>query len=684
MSDRLEDATPQEPTEATQETAVPENVDSESSASEAPQTEAAASEGEEQAASDGGEPQASEAAAEDSEVTAPAEGEGESEAEAESAATAETAAEEGAESGEATAASDEPTEVEESTEAAAEESAEAAAEEPAAEPAEAEAAAEESTEAAAEEPTETAAEEPTEAAAEEPAEAAAEEPAEAVAEEPAEESAEAEAAAETSDEAEAAGAEEAAAEAEVEAASESTVEAAAEAESSEEAAGEEGGENSAAAEAAAASEGDAEAASDATETEASEQSTEEAAASSDESEAEQAEAAASDAKAEATAAMTELEEAMAKKQPVKGQVIGWNKGGYHVAIGKIAAFCPVSQIEIGNPRSPKRYLDKTFSFRIIEIQNGGRRVVLSRAEAIKDEREQKAALVRELLQPGVELEGKVSSLTSFGAFVDLGGGIEGLVHVSEISRRRVEHPKEALKTGQKVRVTVLKIEKGGQRISLSMKRLEPDPWKGVAERFPEGSQFSGKVLRQTDFGVFVEVEPGLEGLVHTSRLALGMKLSDESLEVGKEVSGWIHEVEAKRRRLSLSLREVAGGNPWKGIHDRFPVGEVVKGTVERLANFGVFIMLEPGLTGLLPFSVLGNAAGNPKRQYHVGKEVSVRVLGIDRDKRRISLGTESSKAEGNEQDFREYKKSERGASSGGLNAMAAAFAKLKEQQRQQA
>ena len=383
-------------------------------------------------------------------------------------------------------------------------------------------------------------------------------------------------------------------------------------------------------------------------------------------------------KAEAGEAMVDLEKAMTEKKLVKGQVIGWNKGGYHVAIGKIAAFCPVSQIEIGNPRGPKRYLDKTFAFRIIEIQNGGRRVVLSRAEAIKAEREQRAGLVRDLLQPGAELEGKVSSLTDFGAFVDLGGGIEGLVHVSEISRRRVEHPKEALRNGQKVKVTVLKIEKGGQRISLSMKRLEPDPWRGAATRYPAGSEFTGTVLRHTDFGVFIEVEPGLEGLVHTSRLALGMTMSDERLEVGKEISGWIHEVEGKRRRLSLALREVAGGNPWQGITDRYPVGDVFKGTVERLTNFGVFIQLEPGLTGLLPFSVLGIAAGgNPRRQYHVGKEVPIRILGIDRDKRRISLGTESSKAEGNQQDYREYKKTQTRSTPSGMNAMAAAFAKLK-------
>ncbi len=388
-----------------------------------------------------------------------------------------------------------------------------------------------------------------------------------------------------------------------------------------------------------------------------------------------------DQKSEPSEAMAELEQALAGKLPVKGQVIGWNKGGYHVAIGKIAAFCPVSQIEIGNPRSPKQYLDKTFSFLVIEIQKGGRRVVLSRAEALKAEREQRATLVRELLKPGAEVEGRVSSLTSFGAFVDLGGGIEGLVLVSEISRQRVVHPKEVLESGQEVKVSVLKIEKGGQRISLSIKRLEPDPWKGVGKRHPAGSEFTGKILRQTDFGLFVEVEPGLEGLVHTSRLGFGQTLEHEDLQVGNEISGWVHEVESRRRRLSLSLREVVGGNPWQGVNDRYPVGDVVKGRVERLASFGVFIELEPGLTGLLPFAVLGGGGGNPRRQYHAGKEVSVRVLSIDRQKKRISLGTEASKAEGNQQDYRDYMKTQRTESKagGGLSVMAAAFAKLKEQ-----
>ena len=381
--------------------------------------------------------------------------------------------------------------------------------------------------------------------------------------------------------------------------------------------------------------------------------------------------------------LAQLNAAKESKTPVVGRVIGWNKGGYHVAVDKVAAFCPVSQIEIGNPRSPKKYLDKEFPFHVIEVQKDGRRVVLSRASALKAERQAQAAKVREKLKPNAEMEGRVSSITDFGAFVDLGGGIEGLVHISEVSRRRVEHAKEVLKVGQQVKVAVLKVEKNGKRISLSMKRLEPDPWNGVQERFAVGGEFKGKIVRKTDFGLFVEVEPGLEGLVHQSRLPLGMTLSDESLEPGSEITGWVHEVERKRRRLSLSMRPVAEGNPWKDVSERYPEGELVTGKVERLADFGAFIELEPGLTGLLPFSVVGGV-GNPKRQFQVGKEVKVKVLAIDRDKKRISLGTEASKAEGSIQDYKEYMKSQgRGSSDkgsgSGLNAMAAALAKLKDQ-----
>ena len=377
------------------------------------------------------------------------------------------------------------------------------------------------------------------------------------------------------------------------------------------------------------------------------------------------------------AELAELKTAMESQTSVDGKVIGWNKGGYHVALGRVAAFCPVSMIEVGNPRNPKNYLDKTFPFRVIEVQDDGKRIVVSRAAAIKAKRAAEAAKVKEKLEPGKVMKGRVSSITDFGCFVDLGGRIEGLVHISELSRKRVEKADEVVKKGQTVEVQVLKVEKGGKRISLSMKRLEDDPWDGVAERFEKGQEFKGTIVRKADFGVFVEVEPGLEGLIHVSRLPYGKTLESDEIAEGIEVEGWVHEVERKRRRLSLSMRPVAEGNPWKDVNQKYPEGELVTGTVERVADFGAFIELEPGLTGLLPWAVLGGV-GNPKRQYHAGKEVSVKVLSIDTGRKRISLGTEQSTAEGSNVDYKEYKKQQKEAPKG-LNALAAALEKVKDQ-----
>ncbi len=378
------------------------------------------------------------------------------------------------------------------------------------------------------------------------------------------------------------------------------------------------------------------------------------------------------------AALAPIAEAFEKKTPVKGKVIGWNKGGFHVALGSIAAFCPVSQIEAGNPRSPKRYVDRSFDFMVFEIEKGGRRVVVSRSAALKVERDARAAKVRKTFKVGDKIEGKVSSLTDFGAFVTIDDGIEGLVHVSEISRQRVEHPKERLKVGQDVQVQVLKIEKGGNRVSLSMKKLEKDPWKSIADRFPAGGEFTGTVKRKADFGLFVEVEPGIEGLVHTSRLPLGDTMDNEAYSEGKTVGGWVQDVEPKRRRLALSLREVPNPEAWNQAEDNFPIGSIVKGQVERVAKFGAFIMLAPGLTGLLPFSELNQGANvNLKRQYHPGKEVSVRVMSIDRGKRRISLGTESSKAVGTSADYKDFQARQKKADAAApMGALAAAFAKI--------
>jgi small subunit ribosomal protein S1 len=365
-------------------------------------------------------------------------------------------------------------------------------------------------------------------------------------------------------------------------------------------------------------------------------------------------------------------------QKLEGKVIGWNRGGFHVALeGGITAFCPNSEMELGRPRSPETYVDRVLGFAVIKVQRRGRRVVLSREAVLKEDRERLLAELRE--RAGAVLKGTVTSITDFGAFVDL-GGLEGLVHVSELSRRRVGHPKNAVSIGQEVEVKVLKIEQDGERISLSMKALEPDPWGGVAERYPAGSQFTGKIARKTDFGLFVELEPEIDGLVHVSRLPHGADIDDPSLAVGETVTGWVQEVEVKRQRVSLSLREMAKGDPWRGIDASISEGAVIEGTVESAMPFGVFISLQPGLTGLLPTAEMGIPKGtNPARLYSPGQKVTVQVASIDKRRKRISLARQGSKVEGSRADYQAYRKRQQEDAAKGLSALAHALAKLRDE-----
>jgi small subunit ribosomal protein S1 len=372
-------------------------------------------------------------------------------------------------------------------------------------------------------------------------------------------------------------------------------------------------------------------------------------------------------------ALAALREAREKGTPVEGRVIGWNRGGFHVVVGEVTAFCPSSEMEVGRPKSPQSYVEKSFQFKVIKYQKKGRRVVLSRAAVLGEQRQQVLAE----LTPGKVVQGRVTSLPDFGAFVDL-GGLEGLVHVSEISRSRVQHPKDALELGQEVEVKVLKVEQGGERISLSMKDLEPDPWKEAGQRFGRGDRFSGRVLRKTEFGLFVEIQPDVEGLLHVSQLPPGKSMDDAELQPGQAVEGWVREVEPKRQRISLSLREVPSDDPWKEVGKRFPEGESVEGTVESIAPFGVFITLAPGITGLLPNSQTGLPRGtNAARAFSPGQSVRVQVLSVDSRRKRISLGREGTRVEASKNDLQDFKRRERERERETPTAMAAAFARLR-------
>ena len=264
-------------------------------------------------------------------------------------------------------------------------------------------------------------------------------------------------------------------------------------------------------------------------------------------------------------AVMALKELMDSKTKVTGKVIGWNKGGFHVVCEGVTAFCPNSEMESGKVKAPKDYLDQSYEFSVLRIEDNGRRVVLSRGEPgaagkqsadveqAQPQAEPTRPTPRQKIEAGAEIEGKVASLTNFGAFVDV-GGVQGLVHVSEISRSRVEDPAQVLSVGQRVKVKVLKVEQGGKRISLSMKALAPDPWKGVAERFPEGSVVQGTVERTAKFGAFIALEPGLTGLLPASVLNLPRDASiNRMYHPGKQLSVMVMSVDPRRRRISLAL-----------------------------------------------------------------------------------------------------------------------------------
>lgn len=369
-----------------------------------------------------------------------------------------------------------------------------------------------------------------------------------------------------------------------------------------------------------------------------------------------------------------VQTAIANQAYVEGKVIGWNQGGFHVVVEGITSFCPRSSMELGAPREPAQYLDQSFLFRVLRVEEKGHRLVVSHAAVLRDERAHKAAETRAALAVGSTVTGKVISLTDFGAFVDL-GGVEGLIHVSEIKRSRVTHPNEVLKVGDEVTAKIIKLPKGGDRVSLSMKALEPDPWEGVAAQFPNGSKFTGKVMRKSEFGWFVELQPGVEGLLHVSQLAPGMKAEDPKLAPGETLEGWVRELDLGRKRISLALRETPQGNPWEGAETKYPEGTKVTGTVEKVEKFGAFILLEPGLTGLLPASEMGLPKGaNVGRTYGVGKKVTLQVAQIDGRKKRISLTIESKTLEGSKSDYQAFLKQSKKSS--GMGALAAALQRV--------
>ena len=365
--------------------------------------------------------------------------------------------------------------------------------------------------------------------------------------------------------------------------------------------------------------------------------------------------------------------------PVEGKVSARNKGGFDVNISGLRAFCPLSQIALGKIDNPDQFVGQTYDFRVTELSDDGRRIVVSRAALMKEAAAARADETRKAIVPGAELTGTIKTITPFGAFVDL-GGVDGLLHVSEMSRRRVNNPNEVVAVGQEVRVKVIKVENSGKRISLSMKDQEPDPWSDVADRYPAGAQFTGRVVRSTDFGLFVEIEPGVDGLVHYSQLPFGVKQGDPSIVIGTSVTGWVREVDPSKKRLSLSLREIAVSDPWESVQQKYPVGRVIEGVVDHGAAPGIFVQIEPGLTGLIPSSEISVPPGaDPSRAYEAGEKVVVRVMSVDPQRKRISLSVEAAKAAAEREEYVKFMDDRDAAE--GESAMALAFRRAMEKKK---
>jgi small subunit ribosomal protein S1 len=334
----------------------------------------------------------------------------------------------------------------------------------------------------------------------------------------------------------------------------------------------------------------------------------------------------------AAESLSVLREAHANGLPVAGKVTAMNAGGLEVNLAGNRAFCPVSQVDIGYCPDASVFVGKTLDFKLLEFGEMGRRIVVSRRALLLQEREAAAARVRDGLKVGEERDGTVARMESFGAFIDL-GGIDGLVHVSEISHERINQPSEALKIGDKVRVRILEIgkdAKGRDRISLSIKAALEDPWIRAAEEIHEGQTFTGRVMRKTEFGLFIRLMPGVEGLLHISEIG---PRRDEGIKEGQEIEVRVQKIEMRRKRISLALRDqVAVSGP--------RVGERCEGVIRAHKPYGVFIDLPsfgPRASGLLPLEETGvPRGGDLSRQYPAGGTVEVLVQQID-EKGRIRL-----------------------------------------------
>ena len=340
------------------------------------------------------------------------------------------------------------------------------------------------------------------------------------------------------------------------------------------------------------------------------------------------------------AAWDRLESEFGEGKRVEGRIFGRVKGGFTVDLDGAVAFLPGSQVDIRPVRDVTPLMDQPQPFQILKMDRRRGNIVVSRRAVLEETRaEQRSELINDLAE-GQVVDGVVKNITDYGAFVDL-GGIDGLLHVTDMSYKRVNHPSEVIEIGQTVTVQIIRINAETQRISLGMKQLESDPWDGVAAKYPVGMKLTGQVTNITEYGAFVEVEPGIEGLVHVSEMSWTKKNvhPGKIVSTSQEVEVMVLEVDSEKRRISLGLKQ-AQRNPWEEFAEKHPVGSKVEGEVKNATEFGLFIGLDGDVDGMVHMSDIawGISGEDALALHRKGEEVKAIVLDVDVDKERISLG----------------------------------------------
>ena len=336
-----------------------------------------------------------------------------------------------------------------------------------------------------------------------------------------------------------------------------------------------------------------------------------------------------------------LEHAYESKETIRGVIVGRVKGGFTVEINKVRAFLPGSLVDVKPIRDPESFEGKEFEFKVIKVDPKRNNIVVSRRAVLEAESNVERAAVLENINEGDEVKGIVKNLTDYGAFIDL-GGVDGLLHITDMSWKRIKHPGEILTIGDEIKVKVLKIDRDNVRVSLGLKQLGGDPWQDISQRYPVNSKITGRVTNITDYGCFVEIEEGIEGLVHVSEMDWTNKNVNPNkvIHLGQEVEVMVLDVDAERRRISLGVKQCTS-NPWAAFAENHEKGEQVKGKIKSITDFGIFLELEGGIDGLIYLSDIAwseTDAQETLRKHQKSDELEAIILAIDVERERIALG----------------------------------------------